>query len=266
MNCGKGVTLQAPNLALLTTPPHLFPPSRTLMKPLDQCRLYTFVDTAYLHGRDPVSLATQLILGGADLIQLRAKNLDPTTLAQLTLPLLQLCQNHGVHFVLNDHPEIALRLGAPLAHLGQEDFFDAGHSHLPTYLQSLNPNPTPHPLRIGLSSHAPYQAQRAVNAGAAYVAVGPVFATPTKPGRPPVTLDYVRWAAQHLPPTPWFAIGGITLDNLQSILDAGARRICVVSAILNAPDVTQACRTFRQRLDALPLPLPIHPDPSDPSR
>jgi thiamine-phosphate pyrophosphorylase len=92
-----------------------------------------------------------------------------------------------------------------------------------------------------------------VAAGAAYVAVGPVFATPTKPGRPAVTLDYVRWAAQHLTTLPWFAIGGITLDNLETILDAGARRICVVSAILNTPDVTQACRAFRQRLDSRPM-------------
>jgi thiamine-phosphate pyrophosphorylase len=104
-------------------------------------------------------------------------------------------------------------------------------------------------LRIGLSSHAPKQAERAVAAGAAYVAVGPVYATPTKPGRPAATLEYVRWAAAHLQ-VPWFAIGGITLENLDAVLAAGARRICVVSAILNAPEVAPACRLFRERLDA----------------
>jgi thiamine-phosphate pyrophosphorylase len=73
-------------------------------------------------------------------------------------------------------------------------------------------------------------------AGADYIAVGPVFATGTKPGRAPCTVDYVRWAAANVN-VPWFAIGGLTLENLDEVLAAGARRICVVSAILNAPDV-----------------------------
>jgi thiamine-phosphate pyrophosphorylase len=99
-----------------------------------------------------------------------------------------------------------------------------------------------------MSTHSPTQAERAVNAGAVYVAVGPVYPTGTKPTAVPVTLDYVRWAATHLS-LPWFAIGGINLDNLDAVLSAGARRICAVSAILNAPDVTAVCREFRHRLD-----------------
>ena len=87
---------------------------------------------------------------------------------------------------------------------------------------------------------------------AAYLAIGPVFATPTKPGRPGVTLDYVRWAAVNVD-CPWFAIGGITLENIDSVLEAGARRICVVSAILNAPDVAHACQQFHKRLASVPL-------------
>jgi thiamine-phosphate pyrophosphorylase len=74
-----------------------------------------------------------------------------------------------------------------------------------------------------------------------------VYATGTKPQAKPVTLEYVRWAAANLT-VPWFAIGGINLDNLDDVLAAGARRTCVVSAILNADDVTGACRTFRERL------------------
>jgi thiamine-phosphate pyrophosphorylase len=88
-----------------------------------------------------------------------------------------------------------------------------------------------------------------VAAGAAYVAIGPVFPTPTKPGRPAVTLDYVRWAARNLT-VPWFAIGGIGLANLDDVLAAGATRIGVVSAVLNASDVAAACREFRRRLPA----------------
>ena len=99
--------------------------------------------------------------------------------------------------------------------------------------------------RIGLSTHAPAQAQRALDAGADYLAIGPVFATGTKPGAKPVTLEYVRWAAANVT-VPWFAIGGINLENLDDVLAAGAKRVCVVSAILNAPDVTKACAEFRQ--------------------
>ncbi len=84
-------------------------------------------------------------------------------------------------------------------------------------------------------------------AGADYVAIGPVFATGTKPTAKPVTLDYVRWAAANVC-VPWFAIGGINLRNLDAVLTAGARRVCVVSAILNADDVTAECRKLRTRL------------------
>ncbi len=84
-----------------------------------------------------------------------------------------------------------------------------------------------------------------------YLAIGPVYATGTKPSAKPVTLEYVRWAAapQSGVKIPWFAIGGISLENLGDVLAAGARRVCVVSAILNTPDVTGACAEFRRRLE-----------------
>ncbi|MSR42648.1 MAG: thiamine phosphate synthase [Pedosphaera sp.] len=211
------------------------------MKALADCRLYAFVDTAYLHGRKPVEIAHQLCDGGADLIQLRAKQSAPDEIRRLAEIILPITRAAGVGLVINDHPEIARALGADLCHLGQEDFFEAGHKHVnEVRLESRG-------MRIGLSTHAPAQAERARAAGADYIAIGPVFATPTKPGRPGVTLDYVRWAATHLH-VPWFAIGGITLQNLDGVLAAGARRICVVSAILNASDVTVACRQFKERL------------------
>jgi len=88
---------------------------------------------------------------------------------------------------------------------------------------------------------------RAVAAGAAYVAIGPVYATGTKPGVKPVTLEYVRWAATNVQ-IPWFAIGGINLGNIDEVLAAGAKRVCVVSGILNARDVEQECTKYRKRL------------------
>lgn len=216
------------------------------MKSLADARLYTFVDLAYLHGRSPTQLARQLCDGGSDLIQLRAKNSPAEDIARLAESLLPITQQFGVPLVLNDHPKIALRLGAPYCHLGQEDFFDAG------FTTATQVTGCPKQIRLGLSTHAPDQALRALRAGPDYLAIGPIFATPTKPGRPPVTLDYVRWAAKHVP-IPWFAIGGINLENLDDILAAGARRICVVSAILNAPDPAKACQSFLNR-----LPSPTH--------
>lgn len=212
------------------------------MKPIASARLYTFVDTAYLHGRDPAEIARQLCDGGSDLVQLRAKNAPPEEVRRLAEAVLPVCERAGVGFVLNDHPKLALQLGAPICHLGQEDFFDAG------FRTAAQVTGCPPQMKLGLSTHAPEQAQRALRAAPDYLAMGPVFPTDTKPGRPAVTLDYVRWAAANVA-IPWFAIGGINLGTLDSVLDAGARRICVVSAILNAPDIAAACREFRKRIE-----------------
>lgn len=231
------------------------------LKALADCRLYTFVDTGYLAGRDPEEVARALCAGGADLLQLRAKGWPPAEVRRLAERLRPIAEAAGVWFVVNDHPELAAAVGAPLCHLGQEDFFGAGYSHvtqvpwgaervrLPSEATGVGGSDRP---GIGLSTHAPVQAQRALAAGAAYVAVGPVYATPTKPGRPAVTLEYVRWAAGHLS-VPWFAIGGITLENLDGVLAVGARRVCVVSAILGASDVAQACSAFKRHLLSVPI-------------
>lgn len=211
------------------------------MKPLLDCRLYTFVDTAYLAGRDPAVLAKQLCDGGSDLIQLRAKNLPLDTVRRMAEAILPVTQNAGVSLVINDHPGIAREVGAEICHLGQEDFFEAGFTHV-SQIRGRHSA-----LRVGLSSHAPDQCERAIAAGADYVAIGPVYPTGTKPTAKPVTLEYVRWAAVNVK-VPWFAIGGVNLDTLDAVLAAGARRICVVSAILNAPDVAGECHKYRNRL------------------
>ena len=212
------------------------------MRPLAAARLYTFVDTAYLRGRDPAEVARQLCDGGSDLVQVRAKNAPLEEVRRLAEAVLPVCERAGVAFVLNDFPKLALQLGAPVCHLGQEDFFDAG------FRMAAQVTGCPPQMKLGLSTHAPEQAERALRAAPDYLAIGPVFPTGTKPGRPAVTLDYVRWAAAHVA-IPWFAIGGINLDTLDAVLAAGARRVCVVSAILNAPDIAAACRKFRQRVE-----------------
>jgi thiamine-phosphate pyrophosphorylase len=144
----------------------------------------------------------------------------------------------NVGLVINDHFSIAREVGAELCHLGQEDFFGQGY----TRVSALGND-----VQIGLSTHSPEQAGKAIRAGAGYIAIGPVYATGTKPTAKPVTLEYVRWAAANVK-VPWFAIGGIDLNNIGDVRAAGAQRICVVSAILNSTDIAATCREFSAAL------------------
>jgi len=215
------------------------------VKPLPDCKLYTFVDMAYLSGRATEIVAQQLCDGGADLIQLRAKKSPPAEIRRMAEKILRITKRANVGLVINDYVDIAADLDAEFCHLGQEDFFDTGYTHCSEVRSQKSE------VRIGLSTHSPEQAKRALAAGPDYIAIGPVFATDTKPTAKPVTLEYVRWAAapQSGVNIPWFAIGGINLENLGDVLAAGARRVCVVSAILNTPDVAKACAEFRRRLE-----------------
>jgi thiamine-phosphate pyrophosphorylase len=225
------------------------------MKPLQECRLYAFVDTTYLHGRAPEVIAQQLCDGGADLIQLRAKQSPLGEIRRMAEAILPVTRRAGVGLVINDYLSLAQEVGAEFCHLGQDDFFGAGYAQV-SQLAALTQSDAAQAerkqavtaqVRIGLSSAAPEQARRAVAAGADYLGIGPVYPTGTKPTARPVTLEYVRWAAANLR-IPWFAIGGITLDNVDEVVAAGAQRICVVSAILCADDLAAACRSLKDRL------------------
>src|SRR5271165_6664342 len=132
------------------------------MEPLGDCKLYTFVDTTYLHGRAPELVAQQLCDGGSDLIQLRAKNSPPDEIRAMAEKILPVTRRANVGLVINDHLDIARDLGADICHLGQEDFFDAGF----TQTDQLKINNSK--LKIGLSTHSPAQAQRALDANADY--------------------------------------------------------------------------------------------------
>jgi thiamine-phosphate pyrophosphorylase len=138
---------------------------------------------------------------------LRAKNSSPEEIRRMAEKILPITKRANVGLVINDHLEIARDLGAEFCHLGQEDFFDAGHKHVSELRNEKCKT------QNWLVTHAPEQAKRALAAGPDYIAIGPVFATGTKPTAKPVTLDYVRWAAENVT-IPWFAIGGINLENL----------------------------------------------------
>ena len=128
------------------------------MKPLADCLLYAFVDSAYLDGRDPEVLCRQLCDGGADLVQLRAKDWPEEEVTRLAKRLAPIAADAGVRLVINDHPGIAAEVSASTAHLGQEDFFDVGHRHIDEV------KPVGAVLELGLSTHAPEQARRACDA------------------------------------------------------------------------------------------------------
>jgi thiamine-phosphate pyrophosphorylase len=195
-------------------------------------------------------IAQELCDGGADLIQLRAKNSTLEEIRSMAEAILPITMRSNVGLVINDHLSIARELGAELCHLGQDDFFGQGHTRVSSlnvpssFSSSIGIHGS---LQIGLSTHSPDQAGKAITAGANYIAIGPVYATGTKPTAKPVTLDYVRWASANVN-IPWFAIGGINLNNIGDVLAAGAQRICVVSAILNCDDIAATTREYKNRL------------------
>ena len=174
--------------------------------------------------------------GGVDTLQLRCKDWEARPYIRLGVKVSALARAHGVPLFINDRVDVALACGANGVHLGQED--------LPLdWARQLAPD-----LAVGRSTHAPEQALAAVEEQPSYVAIGPVHATPTKPGRPAAGLGYVHWAAAHLH-TVWYAIGGIDAFTLPAVLSAGAQRVAVVRAVLDAPDPAAAAHDFRHQLD-----------------
>ena len=172
----------------------------------------------YVITHDP-KLAQRAIRDGASVIQYRDKLAEPGQKLKRAKIFRQLTRDAGVPLIINDHPDLALLVDADGVHLGQGDYDIASvRNLLPTY------------MAIGRSTHSLKQGLQAQHQGADYIGVGPVFATPTKPGKTPVGLHYVRQAAQHLE-IPWVAIGAINLGNAAAVLRAGARCIAVVRAV-----------------------------------
>src|SRR5262249_30104592 len=146
------------------------------------------------------------------------------------------CAEHGALFILNDRPDLVADIGADGVHVGQDDMSVARAREI------VGPD-----LIVGLSTHSPEQIDRAGELAVDYIGVGPVHATPTKPGRPAVGLELVRYAAGYAP-VPWFAIGGIAPENADSVREAGASRAAVVRALTDAADPERAARELRAQL------------------
>jgi thiamine-phosphate pyrophosphorylase len=176
--------------------------------------------------------------GGVDIIQLRDKSLDDDGLIAAAREFRAAADAHGALFVLNDRPDLVAACGADGVHVGQDDATPAAARAL------VGPDAI-----VGRSTHAPAQADEAnADPDVDYLAVGPVHATPTKPGRPAAGLDYVAYAAGRVG-KPWFAIGGLDAGNLAEVIERGARGIVVVRAITEAADPEAAARELRAALE-----------------
>jgi thiamine-phosphate pyrophosphorylase len=173
--------------------------------------------------------------GGVDLVQLRIKDADDATILRGAEDVRDACADAGALFLLNDRPDLVEAAGADGVHVGQDDVSIARAREL------VGPSRI-----VGVSTHGPDDLGR--SQGADYAGVGPVYATPTKPGRPAVGLDYVRHAAAHAR-LPWFAIGGIDASSVAEVVRAGATRIAVVRAITQADDPEAAARALRAALE-----------------
>jgi thiamine-phosphate pyrophosphorylase len=190
---------------------------------------------------DLADFLTACIAGGVDVVQLRDKVLDARPLLARARLATQVCADHGVPFILNDRPDLALECGAAGVHVGQDDAPPALARRI------LGPDAI-----VGLSTHAPAELDAAGGEPADYVSTGPVSATPTKPGRPGTGLGYLRYAAGTLS-RPWFVTGGVTPDSVGAMLDAGARRFVVVRWLTESADPEGAARALREVIDRVPL-------------
>ena len=188
-------------------------------------------------GDQPDAFLDAALRGGVDVVQLRVKDAQPAAIEATARRFRARCRDHGALFIVNDHPQLAADVDADGAHLGQDDLAIAEARRI------VGPQ-----RLLGLSTHSPEQIDVA-DAEADYIGVGPVNETPTKPGRPAVGLELVRYAARHAA-VPFFAIGGISPANAGAVRKAGAGRIAVVRALTEAGDPEHTARVLRKLVTA----------------
>lgn len=208
--------------------------------PIEDKKLYLVTNSDKFTSEDEfLDAIASALQGGVDILQLREKNMPAKKILELGKKVKLLCSEYGAMFIVNDRIDIAAILDADGVHLGQDDL------DVQSAREILGKNKI-----VGVSTHAPEQALKAVEDGADYIGVGPVFATPTKQGRIPVGLDYVKWASENIE-IPAFAIGGIDEENVEQVLNTGAKRIAVVRAIINAKSPQKSAEEFYQTLNKI---------------
>ncbi len=189
--------------------------------------------------------------GGLTLVQYRDKTTDDRTRLAAAAKLCQLCHQYGALFIVNDRLDIAMAVNADGVHLGQQD------TPVSVARELLGSQRI-----IGSSTTNPEEMQQAIEQGANYIGVGPVYETPTKPGKAAAGLDYVRYAAQYST-VPWFAIGGISVNNVNDVIGAGGERVAVVRSLMQAQHPTLIVQYFLAQLNRHPAMRSLSPDYSD---
>jgi thiamine-phosphate pyrophosphorylase len=204
---------------------------------LAAARLYLCTDARQRQG-DLAGFLDAALGGGVDVVQLRHKGLEAAQEMAFVEVFRLACDRHGALLAVNDRADIARAVQADVLHLGQDDLPVAAARQI-----------VGQGTLIGLSTHSADQSAAAAAApDIDYFCAGPVWPTPTKPGRPAPGLGLVRYAAALATPLPWFAIGGINAENIGAVLDAGARRVVVVRAITEAADPAAAAAALAARL------------------
>jgi thiamine-phosphate diphosphorylase len=212
-------------------PPEAIGPLRR--ERLRTARLY-FVCEARPGGEDPEQLLRAAFSGGVDMVELRERELDRPALERAAATFRRLCDTYSALFIVNDDPELARASRADGVHVGQEDMAASEVREL------LGPDAI-----VGLSTHSEEQIRVAQTLPVDYISVGPIWETPTKEGRPATGLELISFAAESSQ-LPFFAIGGVSPDNARRVVDAGARRLCVVRAIRDADDPAAAAVELRR--------------------
>jgi thiamine-phosphate pyrophosphorylase len=197
---------------------------------LNDARLYGIIDLGYVEESEVTHVAEQMVEGGVDLIQLRGKVKLPDALAGYAARLHEFTARACTPLIVNDHAEIARRVPVEGIHVGQDD------DSIEVARRKVG-----RAVLIGKSTHSLEQALAAQLQGADYIGFGPIFATPTKPDYAPIGLTDIRRVHAEIN-LPIFCIGGINIDNLQSVIDAGAKRVVMVSALLKAHSIADYAR------------------------
>ena len=203
--------------------------------------LYGITAEKFSAGRDNIEVVRQMIAGGIGIIQYREKKAAKSSseIFAECLKIREMTRAAGVTFIVNDHVDVAMLVGADGVHVGQDDLPVADVRKL------LGPGKI-----IGLSTHSPEQATEAVKCGADYIGVGPIFATKTKDDVcDAVGFSYLEWVRDNIS-LPWVAIGGIKLHNIDEIVRRGAKTICLVTEIVGAPDIPKRIRELQAALDS----------------
>jgi len=206
------------------------------VRSLADALLYAIIDLGYVSAENAPAILEKLVAGGIDIVQLRGKNRGLDELSVLAEQLLQLTMSAKIPLIANDHAEIAQRVEVQGVHVGQDD------DSIKRVRSQIK-----RPILVGKSTHSIEQAVAAEREGADYIGFGPIFSTPTKPDYSPVGLANIREVHERVS-IPIFCIGGIKSENLAQVIDAGAKRVVIVSGLLQANDIAEYARACKRLL------------------